>query len=229
MRPICRGRAPRKFKHYHEAIGDLEERLGTYCSYCERRLPTSLAVEHVVPKSRNRKLRTKWTNFLLGCPNCNSAKKAKRTNGRDFLWPDKDNTLRAFTYSDGGVVEVSKTLRNGAASKAEKLQRLVGLHRHPVHKNKKDKPAPRDLRWNQRDDVWTLALRQRNFLARSDTAEMREATVAVATGYGFFSVWMTVFERDRDMRKRLFRAFKGTARNCFNSRWRAINRPGGRT
>lgn len=51
MRPVERGDAPRIYRRYGDAIGDLEERLGTYCSYCERRLPVSLAVEHVVPKS----------------------------------------------------------------------------------------------------------------------------------------------------------------------------------
>src|SRR5262245_42153433 len=106
MRPVNRGAAPRTYTTYGQAIGDLESRLGLYCSYCERRLPTSLAVEHVVPKSLNKKLETSWDNFLLGCTNCNSVKLAQPTNKRDFLWPDLDNTLAAFTYSAGGFVAV---------------------------------------------------------------------------------------------------------------------------
>lgn len=51
MRPVERGSAPQAYTKYEDAIGDLEERLGIYCSYCERRLPVSLAVEHVVPKT----------------------------------------------------------------------------------------------------------------------------------------------------------------------------------
>ena len=74
MRPVERGTAPRTYSQYSDAIGDLEERLGTYCSYCERRLPISLAVEHVVPKDLHPELKTEWTNFLLGCTNCNSVK-----------------------------------------------------------------------------------------------------------------------------------------------------------
>jgi 5-methylcytosine-specific restriction endonuclease McrA len=77
MRPVTRGAAPRAYTAYSQAIGDLEDRLGIYCSYCERRLPVSLAVEHVVPKSLEPTLETCWDNFLLGCTNCNSVKLAR--------------------------------------------------------------------------------------------------------------------------------------------------------
>ena len=51
MRPVNRGAPPRAYARYGEAIGDLEDRLGIYCSYCERRIPVGLAVEHKAPKS----------------------------------------------------------------------------------------------------------------------------------------------------------------------------------
>lgn len=228
MRPICRGRAPRKYLRYQEAIGDLEKRIGIYCSYCERCLPTGLAVEHVVPKSRSRKLRNRWANFLLGCTNCNSAKKSKPTNGRDFLWPDKDNTLRAFTYSAGGIVEIATGLSPRVESKAAKLWRLVALHRHPGQPAKKDRPGARDNRWSQREEVWRVAVRHHVILAKINTSEVREIIVDAAKRYGFFSVWMAIFVGDQDMRQRFFAAFKGTAANCFDARWHAVARPGGR-
>lgn len=48
MRPVCRGPSPRKqdFANYDDAKPDLVSRLGLYCSYCERRIATNLAVEH---------------------------------------------------------------------------------------------------------------------------------------------------------------------------------------
>ena len=75
MRPVSRGAAPRTYSSYGDAIGDLEDRLGIYCSYCERRLPVSLAVEHMAPKSLHPDRELEWKNFLLGCTNCNSVKR----------------------------------------------------------------------------------------------------------------------------------------------------------
>ena len=148
MRPVTRGAAPRAYTAYGQAIGDLEDRLGIYCSYCERRLPTSLAVEHVVPKSLEAALETLWDNFLLGCTNCNSVKAAQATNKRDFLWPDVDNTLVAFTYSAGGFVDVSTGLTAAVKRKASNLMKFVGLDRHEA--GGRPKPAGRDKRWQQR-------------------------------------------------------------------------------
>ena len=74
MRPIDRGPAPRAYAEYGDSIGDLVDRLGRYCSYCERRLPTHLAVEHMAPKSLHEGRELDWCNFLLGCVNCNLSK-----------------------------------------------------------------------------------------------------------------------------------------------------------
>ena len=77
MRPINRGDAPQAFNDYKAAKPFLTDRLGTYCSFCERRIPTNLAVEHILPKDEDlpfADLRNEWTNFLLSCVNCNSSK-----------------------------------------------------------------------------------------------------------------------------------------------------------
>jgi 5-methylcytosine-specific restriction endonuclease McrA len=104
MRPVTRSAAPRTYTKYQDAIRDLENCFGCYCSYCERRFPACLAVEHVSPKSLDPGRETDWTNFLLGCVNCNSSKGATLTNDQAFLWPDKDNTLKAIEYKAGGLV-----------------------------------------------------------------------------------------------------------------------------
>lgn len=227
MRPVKRGPAPRAYRKYGDAIGDLETRLGAYCSYCERRLPTSLAVEHVVPKSLDSSLETTWDNFLLGCTNCNSVKLNQRTNRRDFLWPDVDNTLRAFVYSEGGFVEVAPRLGAVGRKMAEKLSDLVGLNRHGAEGW--PGPAPRDKRWQQRLDAWNAAVLAKKRLEElGDARAARELVLDVAEGYGFFSVWMTVFAKHRPIREGLILRFRGTANDCFDGSLESCKRPGGR-
>ena len=53
MRPVRRGAAPQPddFDPYNDARPYLVSRLGLYCSYCERRTATNLAVEHIQPKN----------------------------------------------------------------------------------------------------------------------------------------------------------------------------------
>lgn len=227
MRPVTRGPAPRDYRRYGEAIGDLETVLGTYCSYCERRLPVSLAVEHVVPKSLVPELETVWDNFLLGCTNCNSVKLDQPTNKRDFLWPDVDNTLRAYLYSKGGFVTVADGLTRTMKRKASKLMELVGLNRHGTEGH--PAPAPRDKRWQQRNDAWDAAVLAKSRLeALGDDPAAQDLVVLAAEGFGFFSVWMTVFADHAVLKQRLIQTFKGTAADCFDVNANVVSRPGGR-
>lgn len=73
MRPIERGPSPRAtdFDDYRDAFPELASRLGSYCSFCERRIPTNLAVEHIQPKAlpAYAALVGRWDNFLLACVN----------------------------------------------------------------------------------------------------------------------------------------------------------------
>lgn len=201
--------------------------MGIYCSYCERRLPTSLAVEHVVPKSLEPELETTWDNFLLGCTNCNSVKLAQPTNKRDFLWPDIDNTLAAFSYSEGGFVDVSPGLSTTLKRKAGKLMTLVGLDRH--ESATRPRPAARDKRWQQRLDAWNAAVLARTRLAElGDMQAAQDLVLIAAEGYGFFSVWMRVFSDHQGIRKGLIERFKGTAADCFDANTASQPRPNGR-
>lgn len=218
MRPITRGLAPKKYSKYQDAIGDLEDSFGCYCSYCERRFPALLAVEHVSPKSTDAARETDWTNFLLGCVNCNSVKSDTLTNDQDFLWPDKDNTLNALKYSTGGLVEPSPTLDPLIASKANALIDLVGLDRHPGQPLAK-RPTDRDKRYLEREQKWALAQLMRDRLRLMNNEAFRDTVVSLATQSGFFSIWMAAFEDDQDMRRRLVEAHAGTARDCFEHDW----------
>jgi uncharacterized protein (TIGR02646 family) len=228
MRPVERGAAPRVYTEYGQAIGDLEERIGRYCSYCERRFEIGLAVEHVSPKLKDPDRELDWENFLLACSNCNPVKSDIETNGIDFLWPDKDNTMAAIRYRKGGIVEANPTADAAVQSKAAKLIELVGLDRHPGQPPGK-KPAGRDKRYSDREQNWALAVRKREALNRNDSPDFREIISDLAVKSGHFGIWYSVFIYDRDMRKRLVEAvgLAGTARNCFDADYAVVPRPGG--
>lgn len=227
MRPITRIAAPKVYKKYQDAIGDLENCFGCYCSYCERRFAALLAVEHVSPKKSDPTRETDWTNFLLGCVNCNSAKSDTPTNDDDFLWPDRDNTLMAIEYGAGGMVGVSLAIDPQIAVKAAALIALVGLDRHPGQPPDKQ-PADRDKRYLDREEKWKLAKLKRDALARNDNVDFREVLVDLAKESGFFSIWMAAFHDDPDMRRRLVETHVGTASECFELDWSLKSRLNGR-
>lgn len=226
MRPVTRTAAPRTYTRYQDAIGDLEDCFGCYCSYCERRFPALLAVEHVSPKSSDSARETDWTNFLLGCVNCNSTKGITPTDDLDFLWPDKDNTQKALEYTAGGLVEASSTLDPQVVPKVVALIELLGLDRHPGQPPAKQ-PTHRDKRYKEREEKWKLAQLKREALARNNNIDFREALVDLAKESGFFSIWMAAFHDDPDMRRRLVEAYVGTARDCFDADWSLKTRVGG--
>lgn len=226
MRPVERGPAPRVYAQYGDAIGDLEVRLGIYCSYCERRLPVSLAVEHVVPKVLHQELETEWTNFLLGCTNCNSVKGDQAVELENFLWPDRDNTFLAFKYSNGGFVHLADDMSAEQQAKAQALLTLVGLQRHQARGWVN--PTPRDKRWQQREEIWATAERSLELFEKlGGVNEVREQVIIAAHGFGFFSVWMTVFENYPEVKRDLILVFTGTAPTCFDPNGKPLNRPSG--
>jgi uncharacterized protein (TIGR02646 family) len=225
MRPVDRGAAPAAYAKYQDAGPDLQARLGDYCSYCERQIETNLAVEHVQPKSHVPALRTAWTNFLLGCVNCNSSKGSTPINPIDYLWPDVDNTLRAFEYIRGGMIQPAAALAPNLAVKAQATISLAGLDRYPGGPGQA--PTTADQRWLRRQQAWEKAERSRAILAGQDTDEVRELIVNVATGRGEFSIWWTVFATDPDMRRRLREAFIGTHGASFDVNENPVPRAGG--
>lgn len=226
MRPITKGLAPKAYSHYRDAIGDLETCFGRYCSYCERHVQVNLAVEHVSPKKTDPARENDWSNFLIGCTNCNSVKGDKITNDADFLWPDKDNTMLAIDYKAGGIVKVAKDLDDSLVTKATSLIDLVGLDRHPGMPADKQ-PADRDLRYVDREEAWQMAQMSLKLLAKLNDSETRDYVVASAKKYGFFSIWISAFKDDAETRRLLIEAHAGTARDCFDQNWALQTRTGG--
>ncbi len=225
MRPIDKGAAPAAYTTYQDAGPELRKRLGDYCSYCERRIETHLAVEHVQPKVRRTELRNSWANFLLCCVNCNSSKGKKRVALRDYFWPDRDNTLRAIEYVDGGLVHPVADLAVPHQARAQDTISLTGLDKFPGNKGRE--PTPADQRWLRRQETWQLASDNRSRLRSQDTALVRELIVENAIARGMFSIWWTVFADDVDMRRRLRQAFVGTHKGSFDINENLVPRAGG--
>lgn len=71
---------------------------------------------------------------------------------------------------------------------------------------------------------WLGAERAKNNINRyPDNIALKETVINLATASGFFSIWMTVFVDDSDMRLRLIKAFAGTeASGCFDQHGQPI-------
>ncbi|BBO87500.1 HNH endonuclease [Desulfosarcina ovata] len=233
MRPVIRGNHPTDgqgndivFNHYSKSRGPLIGRIGEYCSYCEMHLDSSLAVEHVKPKKHNPEEELHWDNFLLSCTNCNSTKGQEDVDLNEYLWPDTDNTFYALQYEEGGLVSPSDRLNGNPAlkQKAQDTITLTGLDKQPVNA-----PAASDRRWINRREAWDIAVESKSDLVNNDTPEMRRQIIRSATARGYWSIWMTVFEDDADMRRRLIEGFPGTCNACFdaNNGYAPVSREGG--
>lgn len=233
MRPVDRGPNPRPnaddYPNYRDAFGALTNRLGWYCSYCERRLPTMLHVEHIQPKdpARYPHLVGRWENFLLACVNCNSTKGSQAVTLQGELLPDRDNTFAAFDYTADGRIEPSESLHGPVRLAAERVLRLVGLDKainEVVDENGQLVLADRK---SQRLQARLLAKRAKQNLQRQPGAAMLDQVIDTALENGHFSTWMDVFAEDPVVRRRLIRAFGHTATDCFDAATAPVSpRPG---
>ncbi|KQK26102.1 hypothetical protein AR438_11005 [Chryseobacterium aquaticum] len=222
MRPVERGPVPleadgsnKVFTSYGNARRDLIDRMGQYCAYCNQKLPSSLAVEHVQPKSLNPTLELEWSNFLLGCTNCNSTKGAQPVNLPDYLWPDVHNTHMAFSYTPDGKIDVNPALSDALKVKAQKMLDLVGLQNYP------DNATASDRRWLNRKEAFVKAnlalLLYQSASAKGAAEECEKLLGFWACDNGFFSIWMQVFNAYPTVKRQIVLSFKGTADTCFDT------------
>lgn len=228
MRPVVKGHAGPVFDPYQEAQEVLKERLGEYCSYCERWVTTAIEVEHKRPKTPYPGESTLWVNFLLSCKNCNSGKGATQLELLDYIWPDTDNSFLAFCYDNTGRVSVAQGLADGVRLKAEGSLQLFGLDRHPTATNRRKKPSSKDKRWLHRCQAWQKAEKFKQSLATQNTPEQRELILTMALERGMFSIWMNVFNNDSVMKCALINRFPSTSMtSCFDAIGNPVPRPGG--
>lgn len=213
MRPVRRGASPigGDFSDFHDAKPWLVERLGSYCSYCERRMPTSLAVEHIRPQKLHPELERKWDNFLLSCVNCNSTKLHKKVVAAEVFLPDRDNTFSAFTYLSNGEVASNAFAASESRAMADKLLSIIGLNTLLQHRDSGG-------RVKGRAEVWAIAeVAKTDFQANADNPGVANQIVENARANGFFSIWMAVFADYPAMTNRFIDAFPGTRESgCFD-------------
>jgi uncharacterized protein (TIGR02646 family) len=221
MRPVLRGDSPQAvdFDNYRDAFGDLASRIGMFCSYCERRIATQLAVEHIQPKDGphgHPDLKGRWENFLLGCVNCNSTKGAKDVVLANLLLPDRDNTAAAYEYTMDGKITVPTGLTAAQQAMAHRTLALTGLDKRASEVIDSNGQLVAIDRVAQRMEVWLIAQVSKDDLQANPNDAFRRQIARTATGHGFFSIWMTVFHDDPAVRKLLIKEFDGTATDCFD-------------
>jgi hypothetical protein len=179
-----------------------------------------LAVEHIQPKAlpAHSHLVGRWENFLLACVNCNSTKKDKDVALDQVLLPDRDNTFTAFVYAADGTVQPAPTLSRPQLEMAGRTLALAGLDKKIDEALDENGKRVTIDRISQRMEVWAVAEEARLDVEANPASDaLRRCVVRTALGYGFFSIWMTVFVADVDMRNLLVEAFQGTRDSgCFD-------------
>lgn len=223
MRPISRGASPivGEYQDYTEAKPDLVRRIGLYCSFCERRIATNLAVEHVQPKGlpAYANLIGRWDNFLLACVNCNSSKGQRDVKLENLLLPDRDNTFAALQYLSDGSIEASPVaVAAGLMQMVADTLALTGLDKIAMNSPDANGRHVALDRVRQRMEAWLTAEHSKADLAAApQNLNLQHAIVRLATASGFFSIWMTVFQGDANMLVRFIDAFDGTRESkCFD-------------
>lgn len=232
MRPIKRGISPvtGNYNNYEDAKTELISRIGSgwihnehiasYCSYCERKIDTNLAVEHIEPKGGNYgkpQLSGTWSNFLLACVNCNSTKGSKEVIIDEILLPDRDNTFYAYEYKADGNIDPSINLSPLNKERAKNLLCLVGLDKKSRTTYDDNGNQIAQDRASQRIQVWGIAERALIKYNNNSNQIIKELIVENMLLSGFFSIWMTVFKNYPVMKKLFINSIRGTINSgCFD-------------
>jgi len=227
MRPVDRGEpitfdgSVSEIKRYEEARRFLTNNIGRYCSYCERYIPSMLAVEHVLPKGHHRDLEIDWDNFLLACVNCNSHKGSDDLNMAEFVWPHLDDSSHAFNYDDSGLVIVNRANNTDVQIRASKTIDLCKLARPMPNVGTVAYRESGDRRTEDRAQAWEIAVDHLNDYENSESDDVRKFLIKYIVqkvqSTGFWSVWMTVFEEYSEMKQALIEGFPGTQAEFFDT------------
>lgn len=236
MRPISKGTSPiqNNFNKYEEAFDYLVLRISQgsyknipiaqYCNYCERPIPTNLAVEHIEPKNgayAKPLLEKVWSNFLLACVNCNSTKGRKKVDFTALYFPDRDNTFAALEYLPDGLIEPANYLSSAQKVIAKNTIQLVGLNAEI----KSDLNGVALDRRTQRVNIWLLALDAlQDYESAPDNLVHQKIIIKDMVATGFFSIWMTVFKQHANIRKMFIDSITGTRKSlCFDKNSNVIS------
>ena len=224
LRPIRRGLSPKgdeTYSPYESAKPDLIDRISSYCSYCERKINTNLAIEHIQPKGGefgHPELKEKWSNFLLACVNCNSTKGSKEIILHFFLLPDRDNTFYAFEYRADGIIEPRKGLNLIGQFRVGYTLKLLGLDKATRETFSTEGNLIAQDRRSQRIEIWGEAEEAlSDYRDNINNQVVKKLIVKNMLANGFFSVWMTVFKDYLEMKNLFIDAIHGTRESgCFD-------------
>lgn len=187
--------------------------LGYYCSYCEdaQKNYANLQVEHIQPKDVYPHLELEWSNFLLGCANCNGRanKSAKDVKLSEMYLPHIHNTYLCLEYREAGVIVPNTNCHEVSVNKAEKLLSTLGLDKE-------------DVRCEMRRHAWAYAKELLNDYQNGTI--ILDKLIKQIKIYGCWSIWFTVFKEHREVRQALVEQFPGTSRNCFDKDFMPIPR-----
>lgn len=186
MRPVDKGIAPQVYTHWGNARNDLGNKLDWCCSYCEMKVTNMLEVEHIVPRNQGG-APLDWENFLISCKYCNTVKSDNNISRNGYIWPDRDNSDLAFSYSEQFVIQPATP---AIQPQAQATINLMGLDRKPGGPNL---PTEADSRWIFRLQAWLIAKSSLNNWHTNPTQAMADQIALTAYGHGFYSIWMTVF------------------------------------
>ncbi|MCM3358655.1 HNH endonuclease [Psychrobacillus sp. MER TA 171] len=215
------------YTDYKDARDDLADILGWYCSYCEMPVKNVIEVEHIVPIHKGGG-KLNWSNFLLSCKYCNTVKNANNSTRSGYVWPDKDNTFRAFEYQYGVPIEAhSVNIAEPILYKTvTDTIKLLGLNREPY--NDSAKPTVKDTRWISRNSVWGLAMDSLvDYEASGHHSTVANCISRTAIASGHFSIWMTVFDNYLFVKNLILEAFVGTDISCFDENGTPVARVNG--
>jgi hypothetical protein len=118
------------------------------------------------------------------------------------------------------VVDVAEGLSDEARQRALRTRNMIGL-------DPRERTDANVRRLQHRRDAWTIAAENRARLLKLRSPEFMASLVDLARSRGYWSVWMTVFADDPEMRRRLIAGFKGTCAACFDANGDAVARAGG--
>lgn len=127
--------------------------------------------------------------------------------------------LAAFDYLPDGTIEPSQlTVETGLQAEAQATLELTGLHKAAMYTPDINGKQVALDRVSQRMNIWLIADEARTDLENSPKNQpLRDWILRNAIATGYFSVWMTVFSHDPDMRSRLINVFPGTRESrCFD-------------
>lgn len=220
MRPVNKGKKEKKYAPYSTARHDLYDAIGRYCSYCERRLIFSGAIEHVRPKSIDPDKEHCWDNFLLACVNCNSCKNNKPvddTNIANYLWPDKDDTYHNIEYDS--MTGMPKGVPGSASQdKADALLKLVGLDKAEANVGTQEYEKCSDTRVSDRLECIQLANKYLNDYRSATSSQqqiMLPCIIDIIKHTGFWSIWMHAFECEPTLKDMMLNLLPGTEKKYF--------------